>query len=438
MGQREAAAKRICHTLRDAGYQALFAGGCVRDHLLRLQPSDYDIATDARPEAVCALFHKTIKVGAAFGVIIVVAPEGHFEVATFRGDGPYLDGRHPAHVDFLDAREDALRRDFTINALFLDPATGEIIDFAGGQQDLEKGLIRAVGDPAQRFQEDHLRLLRAVRFAARLGYTIEPKTQAAITALATHITKTSAERIRDELLKMLTEGNPRRAFELMDETGLLQAILPEIAAMKGVEQPPQFHPEGDVFTHTLMLLEHLHDAPPTLAMAALLHDVAKPLTQTFTDRIRFNHHDKAGARLADAICRRLRFSNPERERIAWLIEQHMRVALMPKMRESKRRRLVREEGFDELLELARIDCLSSHRKLDTIEWIEDYRAQLEPEEIRPKPLLTGNDLKAMGYVPGPLFSEILHAVEDAQLEERLTETESARQFVRENWPTKSQ
>ncbi|MEX2015549.1 MAG: CCA tRNA nucleotidyltransferase [Candidatus Hydrogenedentales bacterium] len=437
MDDRERRARRICDTLRAAGHRALFAGGCVRDMLLNTPPQDYDIATSARPEDVARLFPKTVDVGAAFGVQKVLFPEGTFEVATFRHDGPYEDGRHPSFVEFSSEQEDARRRDFTVNALFYDPEKEEVVDYVGGQKDLHRRIIRTVGDPHQRFREDYLRLLRAVRFAARLKYAIEPETLASIEELAPFVQRTSAERIRDELTKMLLEGGARRAFELLDQTRLLEQVLPEVARMKGVEQPPEYHPEGDVWTHTLLLLEELDrltQKTPTLAYGALLHDVGKPLTQTFEDRIRFNLHDKVGARETEKICRRLRFSNAEAERVTWLVEQHMRLAAAPDMRASKLKRFVREPGFDELLEVHRLDCLSSHRNLDIYDWLRDYIANLTPEQTRPKPLITGNDLIAMGYEPGPKFKEILGAIEDAQLEGALTSPDSARAYVRENWP----
>lgn len=434
MDDRKRAAIEICRTLTKAGFRALLAGGCVRDLILGVQPKDYDIATNAPTEEVERLFTSCVSVGAEFGVQIVLLPEGHFEVATFRRDGPYSDGRHPDRVEFLDEQIDARRRDFTINALFLDPETDSIIDYVGGRKDLDARLVRAVGDPRERFAEDHLRMLRAVRFAARLGYAIVPETYAALGEMAPLIAKTSPERIRDELIMMLTEGGCRRAFELLDETGLLECILPEIARMKGVRQPPRFHPEGDVFDHTLLMLDRMEHPSSTLAMAVLLHDVGKPLTQSFEDRIRFNNHDKVGARIAEKICRRLHMPNEDRERIAWMVENHMRVDAAPKMRESKRKRFVREEAFTDLLELCRLDCVASHNDTDTIEWIKDYVAKLKPEQLKPAPLLRGTDLITMGYAPGPLFSEILQAVEDAQLEGALNDADQARAFVRTHWP----
>jgi len=437
MDDRERAAREICAVLRRAGHRALLAGGCVRDWLLGLTPKDYDIATSAPVSQVRDLFERTIDVGAAFGVLVVVTPEGTFEVATFRRDGPYLDGRHPSHVEFLDEREDALRRDFTVNALFLDPVDNTVLDYVGGRQDLEARVIRAVGDPRKRFAEDYLRMLRAVRFAARLDYRIDPATRKALCDMAPHILRTSAERIRDELVMILTEGGARRAFSLLDKTGLLEHILPEVSAMKGVAQPKPFHPEGDVFTHTLLMLEQMDRASRTLAMGVLLHDVGKPPTQTFEDRIRFNNHHKLGARMSRRICRGLRFSNDDIDRIAWLVEQHMRLMTLPDMRESKRIRFVREAGFGELLELGRLDCLASHGDLSTIAWICDYLAQLPPEAVRPKLWLSGHDLIAMSYPEGPLIGKILTALEDAQLEGKLPDVESARAFVRARWNPKT-
>ena len=370
MDNRERAARRICAVLNDAGHRALFAGGCVRDRLLGVPPQDFDIATSATAAQSARLFKKTIDVGAAFGVTVVILPEGNFEVATFRKDGPYKDGRRPSHVEFVDEVEDAKRRDFTINALFLDPETDTVLDYVGGRDDLARKRLRTVGDPGQRFREDYLRLLRAVRFAARLDFEIDGETMAAIRGEAKRILETSPERIRDELVKILTEGRAERGFQLLDETGLLGHILPEITAMKGVEQPPKWHPEGDVFVHTLLLLRHLErGCSPPLGLSALLHDVGKPPTQTIEDRIRFNLHQKVGARMAEKICKRLRMSNEDTAKTAWLVEQHMRLEDIPKMRESKRKRFVREPWFDELAALCRLDRLGSTGNLDTIEWV---------------------------------------------------------------------
>lgn len=438
MNKRQAAAEQICSTLRRRGFRALLAGGCVRDMLLKTPPRDFDIATNARPFEVAQLFERTIDIGAAFGVQVVLLPEGPFEVTTFRKDGPYHDGRHPCSVAFTGEEEDARRRDFTINALFYDPVDRKVLDYVGGLDDLRTGLVRAVGVPRERFEEDHLRLLRAIRFAARLGYAIERETYQAIRESAPRITSTSAERIRDELLKMLTEGGTRRAFEMLDDTGLLHQILPEVSAMKGVAQPPEFHPEGDVFTHTLLMLDLLNHPSAALALGVLLHDAGKPATQTRTDRIRFNDHDKAGADIAREVCERLRLPRRDTERVVWLVAQHMRFQHIPKMRESKRKRTIRADGFEELKELCRIDCLASHGNLDAIEWVENYQAQLPPESLRPEPLVQGNDLIALGYPPGPLFSKILKHVEDLQLDGRLTTPDEARAFILAHWPRERQ
>lgn len=438
MNKRQAAAEQICSTLRRRGFRALLAGGCVRDMLLKTPPRDFDIATNARPFEVAQLFERTIDIGAAFGVQVVLLPEGPFEVTTFRKDGPYHDGRHPCSVAFTGEEEDARRRDFTINALFYDPVDRKVLDYVGGLDDLRTGLVRAVGVPRERFEEDHLRLLRAIRFAARLGYAIERETYQAIRESAPRITLTSAERIRDELLKMLTEGGTRRAFEMLDDTGLLHQILPEVSAMKGVAQPPEFHPEGDVFTHTLLMLDLLNHPSAALALGVLLHDAGKPATQTRTDRIRFNDHDKAGAIIAREVCERLRLPRRDTERVVWLVAQHMRFQHIPKMRESKRKRTIRADGFEELKELCRIDCLASHGNLDTVVWVENYQAQLPPESLRPEPLVQGNDLIALGYPPGPLFSKILKHVEDLQLDGRLTTPDEARAFILAHWPRERQ
>ena len=431
MAERYRAAVRVQQRLKQAGYRALLAGGCVRDLILGVEPNDYDIATSATPGEVAQLFEKVISVGAAYGVQIVVQPEGFYEVTTFRKDGPYWDGRHPDTVEFVDEIEDAKRRDFTINAMFLDPKSNSIIDYVGGQDDLRNRVLRTVGPPEQRFAEDHLRILRAVRFATRFGYAIEPETLQAVRKMSHLITRTSAERIRDEILKILTEGGARRGFELLDETGLLEHLLPEVTAMKGVEQPEEFHPEGDVFVHTMLMLEHLEDASPALALAALLHDAGKPPTQSFEDRIRFNNHDKVGARISEDVCRRLRMPHETMAKVAWMVENHMRLSAIPDMRDSKRKRFIRHPWFPDLLELGRIDCVASHGCLDGIYWIQDYIATLPPDKLKPVPLLRGKDLIEMGLEPGPSFSQILTAVEDAQLEGQISDKEQATEFVRD-------
>ncbi|MFZ0334692.1 MAG: CCA tRNA nucleotidyltransferase [Candidatus Acidiferrales bacterium] len=436
-------AERICARLRDAGYQALFNGGCVRDIILGREPSDYDVCTDARPERVQQLFPASIPVGAQFGVVIVVEDGVQVEVATFRSDIGSADGRHPVRVEFsTSAEEDVRRRDFTINGLLMDPWDGKILDFVGGQADIKARLVRAIGEPERRFEEDKLRMLRAVRFAARLDYSIEPRTFAAIRKLASQIDQVSKERVRDELSKMLTEGSARRAFELLDETGLLREVLPEVARMKGIQQPAQFHPEGDVWTHTLLMIEKLPaGAPRTLAWGVLLHDVGKPPTFKApagpNDRIRFDDHVEIGVRMAEEICRRLRFSNEDAEQIASLVANHMRFKDAPNMRDSTRKRFARLPHFDQHLELHRLDCLSSHGSLSSYDFVRGFLAETPPEAVHPARLLTGEDLKNMGFQPGPQFKEILSAVEDAQLEGKIASREEALDFVRLQFSGKS-
>jgi poly(A) polymerase len=429
------AAECIVGQLRAAGHEAYFAGGCVRDLLLGVAAKDFDVATSAHPDAVLALFPRTFAVGAHFGVVLVChdvdGAEIVTEVATFRSDGVYLDGRHPAEVRFSSSpREDVLRRDFTINGMMLDPIleretcnlTSSVLDYVGGKNDLRDGIVRAIGEPRLRFEEDKLRMLRAVRFAARLDYAIEPKTERAICQLASEIGQVSRERIRDELTRMLTEGHARRAFELLDQTGLLRQVLPEIAKLHGVQQPPEYHPEGDVWIHTLLLLEKLPaGASPTLAWGALLHDVGKPATFSHNppDRIRFNGHVEVGVKIAHEILRRLRFSNEDCTQILSLVENHMRFGDVEKMKESTLKRFFRLPHFDEHLELHRVDCLSSHGDLRLYEFARRKREELPDEEVRPALLVTGRDLIGEGYAPGPRFKEMLAAAEDAQLEGRI-------------------
>ncbi len=431
-----ALAERLCQVLSAAGHQAWFVGGCVRDLVLGREPADFDVSTDATPSRVLELFPGSVAVGAQFGVILVIEDGAKVEVATFRSDVGYSDGRHPDKVVFSKTpQEDVLRRDFSINGLLMDPRTVEVHDFVGGRADMEAKLIRAIGEPAQRFAEDKLRMVRAVRFAARLGYAIEPATFSAIQKLAPEVTIVSAERLRDELTKLLTEGAARRGFELLDDSGLLTVLLPDIAKMKGVDQPPQFHPEGDVWMHTRMMLEML--APgcsATLAWGVLLHDVGKPSTYAPPSgpggRIRFDRHVEVGMRMAEEICRRFRFSNEESEQIVALVEHHLRFKDVPQMRASTLKRFVRLPRFDEHLELHRLDCLSSHRILDNYEFVRRFLAETPPDQVRPPRLITGDDLKQLGLVPGPEFRSILQAVEDAQLEGRLSNREVALEFVR--------
>jgi len=437
-------AAAIVRKLRESGFSAYFAGGCVRDLLLEREPADYDVATSATPDAVMRLFPRTYAVGAQFGVVLVPGREEqdqasavhdnyNIEVATYRSDGAYSDGRHPDQVRFsTEARLDVQRRDFTINGLMLDPVSGEVLDYVDGRKDLETGTIRAIGDPELRFAEDKLRLLRGVRFAARFGYTMEPKTFAATRRLAPQIHQVSQERVRDEIVKMLTEGRARRAFELLDETGLLEQVLPEIKRMQGVQQPPQFHPEGDVWIHTLMLLEGLPSGvSKTLALGALLHDVGKPPTfRVAPDRIRFDEHAEVGTAMAAEICRRFRMSNDETAEVCALVANHMRFADVKRMKESTFKRFVRLPHFDEHLKLHRLDCLASHRDLELYDFTCKKLRELPPEQIRPRPLITGEDLIAAGYQPGPRFKELLAAVEDAQLEGSVRTREAAMELVR--------
>jgi poly(A) polymerase len=446
-------AAEIVSTLRKQGHQAYLAGGCVRDLLLSRKPADYDVATDATPQQVMQIFPQTYAVGEQFGVVLVPQSEASgatgvparpsepseraVEVATFRSDAGYSDGRHPDEVRFTkDPREDVQRRDFTINGMMLDPTTNEVLDFVGGRDDLKAGIIRAIGDPERRFTEDKLRMLRAVRFAARFDYKIDPATRKAIQRLAPKIHQVSCERVREELTKMLTEGQARRAFELLDTSGLLREVLPEIGAMKGVEQPPQYHPEGDVFVHTLLLLEKLPaGASKTLAWGALLHDVGKPPTfRIAPDRIRFDGHVEVGVKMAAEILRRLRFSNHETDLILALVDNHMRFGAVQRMKQSTLKKFLRLPAFEGHLELHRIDCLSSHGQLDAYEYTQEQLRSLPPEAIRPAPLITGRDLIEAGYEPGPRFKQMLTAVEDGQLEGRLTSREAAMEYVRREFP----
>jgi poly(A) polymerase len=472
------AALNILRALRAAGYEAYLAGGCVRDLLLGREPEDFDVATSATPEIVLNMFPRTFAVGAHFGVVLVASEIGGAckdgsveercvtEVATFRSDGVYSDGRHPDEVRYTKtAAEDVQRRDFTINGLLLDPIRlfpqglnpvnpvsedvraeahtlqnisnirAGVIDHVGGLGDLDAEIIRAIGRPEKRFEEDQLRLLRAVRFAARFGFRIEPATLAAMRKLAARILAVSRERIREELTKMLTEGHARRAFELLDETDLLVQVLPEISRMKGVAQPPQYHPEGDVWIHTLMLLEQLEPGcAMTLAWGALLHDVGKPATfREAPDRIRFDGHVEVGVAIGAEICRRFRFSNDETRQILALIENHMRFADAPRMKASTLKRFFRLEDFPEHLALHRMDCMAAHRNLDIWNFVRERYESMPEEAMRPKPLLTGRELIIAGYEPGPAFKEMLQTVEEAQLEGMIATPEEAMDLVREKF-----
>lgn len=449
---RSAAA--IVRSLRAAGHQAYFAGGCVRDLLLGVEPKDFDVATSATPDVVMGMFEKTYSVGAHFGVVLVCSPaadgaEITTEVATFRHDGAYSDGRRPDAVKFsTDPREDVLRRDFTINGMLLDPIiydeTADVgaatLDYVGGREDLKTGVVRAIGEPALRFAEDKLRMVRAVRFAARLEFEIDTRTITAIRATASEIGQVSSERIRDELTLMLTAGHARRAMELLDTSGLLTYLLPEALRMKGVEQPPQFHPEGDVWVHTMLLLEKLiPGVPATLAWGALLHDIGKPATfrppdpKNPSDRIRFDGHVEVGVRMAETILGRLRFSNEDTEQIVALVKNHMRFGDILQMRESTLKRFLRLPKFDEHLALHWMDCMSAHCDLKLYEFAKEKYEAAPVESIRPKLLVTGRDLIAAGYRPGPEFKTMLEVAEDAQLEGLATTTEEGMAVVQERF-----
>lgn len=434
MSPKEAAARAIAARLRDAGHTALLAGGCVRDRLLGREPGDFDIATSALAESVQQLFEHTVPVGAQFGVILVMLGGEPIEVATFRSDAEYADGRRPVSVRFSSPEEDAQRRDFTINGMFLDPVTDALIDYVGGQQDLRAGIIRGIGDPHARIAEDRLRMLRAVRFAARLGFVIEPQTLAAIGDAAPSITDISWERIGAEIVRMLTDsenGSARRAFELLDGTGLLRHVLPEIDAMKGIEQSPDYHPEGDVFVHTLGLLEQLHHPSETLALGALLHDVGKPATAVRTERrMTFYGHCEIGAEMSVAICQRLRRSRETWERVAMLVREHLRHVHARDMRLSTLKKFLAMEGIEQLLELVRMDCMAANQDLESWEFCTSKLKELQAEGLQPTPLLRGRDLLGLGFKPGPLFSQMLQAVRDAQLDGTLITTEQAIEFVR--------
>ena len=431
----EALAHQVIDRLRAGGHQAFLVGGCVRDLLLGVKPKDFDVATDARPDRIMDLFPRSGRVGAHFGVVLVRDVFDQVEVATFRSDHDYLDGRHPEQVRFEnDPREDVLRRDFTINGLMMDPDTGQVLDFVDGRGDLARGVIRAIGDPNARFREDHLRLLRGVRFAARFGFEIEPVTFDAMRRDHALILKVAMERVREELVRILTEGGARRGFELLDASGMLLDLLPEVAAMKGVAQPPEYHPEGDVWQHTLLLLEQLCQPTPTLALAALLHDVGKPATFRVADRIRFDGHVEEGVRLARLILTRLRFSREEIEQVEALIDNHMRFKDVGRMKESTLKRFLRLPAFAEHLELHRLDVMSSNKRLENYNLAKQKLEEYSAEHLQPAPLLTGADLIGMGYEPGPQFSKILALLEDAQLEGHVHSREEAMALVSAAFP----
>ena len=434
----EQVARSIVARLRDSGHTAYFAGGCVRDLVRGREPKDYDVATDARPEQVQSLFRRTYAVGAHFGVIVVLEEGFQFEVATFRSDGLYIDGRRPVEVHFSSAEEDARRRDFTINGMFFDPIAGKVIDFVGGLDDLAAKLIRAIGEPEQRFAEDRLRMLRAVRFATVLGYDIDPATWQALADKADSIKDISAERIRDELVKIFISPNRVRGFDLLDRSGLLKAILPDMEPMKGCEQPEQFHPEGDVFQHTRLMLELLPEKVTVpLVFSVLFHDVGKPPTSSVDEsgRIRFNGHDRVGAEMTEKIMEGLRFSRAEIDDTVEMVRQHMVFKDVPRMRVAKLKRFMARPTFPDELELHRVDCASSHRMMENYDFLVQKQEEFANEPIIPPPLVRGDDLIAMGLKPGPQFGEILEAVETRQLEGGLTSREEALEWVRREFPT---
>ncbi len=424
----------IIRRLRDAGWDAYLVGGVVRDLLLGREPHDLDIVTSARPESVTDLFPHTVLTGAEFGVVTVVVEGRTFQVATFRREGPYLDGRRPTYVEYADLREDVLRRDFTVNALVYDPIADRVLDFTGGLADLERRTLRTVGDPAARFGEDRLRLLRAVRFATELQFSIEPSTLDAIRTLAPTIAGVSGERIRDEVLRLLVAPDRAAGVRLLQSSGLLGIVLPEVAAMDGVPQPPEFHPEGDVLTHTCLALQHLNTPTPVLALATLLHDVGKPATLTVADRIRFHGHADVGAQMTDQICQRLRMPVADMRAVVTLVRDHLRIGDLLQMRPGKATRFLRRPDFADLLELHRADCLASHRDLGIYQWAAAARQALDAAGPPPPRCITGDDLIALGYAPGPRFAEMLEAADVAQAEGEIRSAEEGRAWILVHFP----
>ena len=428
----EAAARSVVEKLRTAGFQALYAGGCVRDTLLGIDPHDYDVATSARPEEVERLFPRTVPVGVQFGVILVLVQGEEIQVATFRGDGTYHDGRHPESISYTDAEGDARRRDFTVNGLFYDPIKAEVLDFVGGREDLKEGILRAIGNPRERFAEDKLRLLRAVRFATTLGFTIEENTWTGVLELASEIHAVSAERIREELCKILLSPNRVRGFDLLEESGLLREILPEMEALKGCDQPPEFHPEGDVYVHTRLMLTLLKpDASLPLVLSVLFHDLGKPATRVVdeTGRIRFNGHEGVSSEISLRIMQRLRFSNEVIDAVLPAVRLHMSFKDVPNMRVATLKRMMARPTFEEELELHRVDCLASHGMLDNHAMLIAKREEFGRAPLIPEPLITGHDLIELGWKPGKRFAEALQAVQTRQLEGTLTSKEEALTWI---------
>lgn len=435
----EELASQIAQKLTQAGFVAYFAGGCVRDLIMNQSAKDYDIATTASPDQVISLFDKTVAVGKQFGVVIVVLGEHQFEIATFRREGPYLDGRHPAQVSFTSPEEDAKRRDFTINGLFFDPMKQEVIDYVKGKEDIKAKLIRTIGNPEERFEEDRLRMLRAIRFAANLGFEIESKTWDTIKRLRNKIHSVSQERIRDELVKMFTRSNAGLGLELLSESGLLAEILPEIEVMKGVAQPPEYHPEGDVFIHTKMLMDQLDKPSVVLAFGALLHDVGKPATYSDEGgKIHFYNHPHVGVQIAEKLLTKLRFSNREIADILSCIENHMKFANVKEMRIGKLKQFVARENFDTELTLHKIDCLASHGKLELYQFLQEKVSEFKAEEMKPKPILNGNDLMSVGIKAGPIMKEILEEAYSLQLEHKIKSKSEAIEWVKKNYLKQNQ
>ncbi|NIP30154.1 MAG: HD domain-containing protein [Candidatus Dadabacteria bacterium] len=436
-------ALRIVNKLKAEGYKAFLVGGCVRDAILGLEPEEIDITTDAKPHEVKELFKRTVSIGESFGVVLVLEEDKSFEIATFRSEDTYSDGRHPEKVVYSDSEEeDVLRRDFTINGMLYDPILEKTFDYVEGMQDLNAGVIKTIGEPYKRFEEDKLRMIRAIRFAARYSFEIEKNTYLAVKSLAPKINIISVERIRDEIVKIITNKNPGEGLKLLLNSGLLVHILPEVEAMNEVKQPPEFHPEGDVFVHTCLVLEYLYkntngEYSPEVAMGALLHDIGKPPTYKELDRIRFNGHDRVGAKMSKEVCRRLKFSNKQIERIVCLVRDHLKFKDVFNMRESTLKRFLSMPYFDEHLEMHLADCLASHGMVDAYNFIKNKLLEYSKEEIKPDPLIGGNDLIKIGYEPGPLFKDILENVENLQLENKLNTKEQAVEYVLENYPKRN-
>ncbi|MEX1000267.1 MAG: CCA tRNA nucleotidyltransferase [Thermodesulfobacteriota bacterium] len=434
-------AREVVVELRKAGHKAFCVGGCARDTLLGIEPKEYDITTSATPEEVSEIFPHTVPIGVSFGVILVITGKYQFEVATFRKDQSYTDGRHPDKVIYSsEEQEDVRRRDFTINGMLYDPVQEEVIDYVDGIRDIKSKIVQTIGDPYERFNEDKLRMMRAIRFSSRYNFELNLDTFQAIEKLAVDITQVSSERIRDEITKIITQSNPGHGLNMLSVSGLLKYILPEVEIMHGVEQPPEFHPEGDVFIHTCLVLDKLHKnqgglVSPELAIGALLHDVGKPPTFSVSDRIRFNGHDKLGADMSKRICRELKFSNKQIEVIYALIRDHLKFKDVFNMKKSTLKRFIGMPHFEEHMALHLADCQASHGLTAAYDFVMEKYNDFEEEEIKPAPLISGRELIEMGYKPGPLFSDILNFVEEAQLEGEITNTQEAIEAVLENYPS---